>query len=161
MSKILIIKGADFSAVSIGQVPLDKVHISASASPSEGGVVSGAGYYDMDDVVTLVATANEGFDFDRWSDGVTNNTREIVVGEQDVNLTALFQPMDISEYVTESTESNNEFSRVLVDQNNLLIYGERLDGTIVDNSELIGNETFGDGTKVITVVNVYKNYEQD
>ena len=79
-----------------------------------------------------------------------------MVGEHDVNLIAQFQPMDISEYVTESTESNNEFSRVLVDQNNLLIYGERLDGTVVDNSELIGNETFGDGTKVITVVNVYK-----
>ena len=41
--------------------------ISASASPSAGGTVSGAGTYDQGSNCTLTATANTGYSFVRWT----------------------------------------------------------------------------------------------
>ena len=71
MGKILIIKGADFSENAIASI----VVIKTSVTPSGGGIVSGAGNYVSGDSVTLTATANPGFEFSRWSDGVTTASR--------------------------------------------------------------------------------------
>ncbi len=45
--------------------------ISASANPSEGGSVSGAGSYDYGSTCTLTATANTGYTFDNWTENGT------------------------------------------------------------------------------------------
>jgi hypothetical protein len=42
--------------------------VSATANPSEGGEVSGAGEYTHGQTVTLTATANEGYAFVNWTD---------------------------------------------------------------------------------------------
>ena len=49
------------------------VTISASADPTEGGVVTGAGTYELDSICTLTATANEGYTFVNW----TKNDEEV------------------------------------------------------------------------------------
>ena len=56
----------------------------------EMGEVSGSGSYEYGTVVTLTATAHEGYKFMQWSDGDTNATRTIIV-EGEVTLTATFE----------------------------------------------------------------------
>ena len=59
-------------------------------SAGEGGVVTGGGEYEYGDTVTLIATANKGYQFVRWSDGVTHSTRLLKV-ESDTTLFAEFE----------------------------------------------------------------------
>ncbi len=56
------------------------------------GTITGGGQYENGDVVTLTATANEGYYFVRWSDGVTENPRTVTVTES-LQLTAEFAPL--------------------------------------------------------------------
>ena len=56
---------------------------------AENGTVTGAGKYDYGTAVTLIATPAEGYRFVRWSDGVVNATRSIIVAS-DTILTAEF-----------------------------------------------------------------------
>ena len=63
----------------------------ALAEGCEGmGEVSGSGSYEYGTVVTLTATAHEGYKFMQWSDGDINATRTIIV-EGEVTLTATFE----------------------------------------------------------------------
>ena len=53
------------------------------------GTVTGAGEYTIDETATLTATAASGYVFSQWSDGVTDNPRQITV-TSDMTLTAVF-----------------------------------------------------------------------
>ncbi len=57
--------------------------------PPQGGSVKGAGTYDAGSSVTVEATANKGFKFTQWSDGVTSASR-VVKMDKDVTLSAYF-----------------------------------------------------------------------
>lgn len=50
-----------------GVVPVNSYTITATASPSDGGSVTGAGTYDEGSLVTLTATASNGYDFTNWT----------------------------------------------------------------------------------------------
>jgi hypothetical protein len=54
-----------------GAVQPPHVTVTTMASPAEGGSTSGDGEYLLDDTVTVVATANPGFAFAKWTDGGT------------------------------------------------------------------------------------------
>ncbi|MGN0186933.1 MAG: leucine-rich repeat protein [Paludibacteraceae bacterium] len=51
---------------------------------TEKGLVSGGGKYDAGKVVKLVADANEGFEFARWSDDNTDNPRWITITKNQI-----------------------------------------------------------------------------
>ena len=61
--------------------------LTLTASPAEGGTVSGAGQYEAGTAASIQATANSGYTFTRWSDGDTNATRSVTVNN-DLTLTA-------------------------------------------------------------------------
>lgn len=63
--------------------------ITADVSPSGSGYVSGTGSFYKGETTTLVATANTGYAFQQWSDGVLTDTRTITV-TQDATYTAVF-----------------------------------------------------------------------
>lgn len=69
---------------------------------SDYGTVSGSGSYLFGDTASIAATANEGFRFVSWSDGVADNSRAIRV-TQDTSLTAVFDTV----YFTLTLSSNN------------------------------------------------------
>ncbi len=58
---------ANFEASGISSV----YTITANASPSNGGTVTGAGQYESGEQCSLVATANEGYDFVKWTEDGT------------------------------------------------------------------------------------------
>lgn len=63
--------------------------IAVNAEPAEGGSVTGGGTYEEGTTVTLTATANEGYTFEGWSDGITQNPRTVTV-TGNMNFTARF-----------------------------------------------------------------------
>ena len=63
--------------------------ISLSASPANGGTVTGAGSYAKNATATIKAEAVSGYHFTQWSDGDTNATRTLTV-TADKSLTAIF-----------------------------------------------------------------------
>ena len=58
---------------------INSYQITATANPSVGGTVTGGGTYNHFDEVTLTATANEGYTFTGWDDGVQDAQRTVTV----------------------------------------------------------------------------------
>ena len=77
--------------------------VSASANPTEGGTVSGAGEYEADKTVTLTATASTGYTFINWTENgtevsidasytftVTGNRTLVANFEEEVTLSPIY-----------------------------------------------------------------------
>ena len=62
------------------------------ASPASGGTVAGSGAYTVGSSQTISATANGGWVFAQWQDGVTNNSRTVTVPAGGAAYTATFLP---------------------------------------------------------------------
>ena len=65
--------------------------IETAVIPLNSGIVTGGGNYPYGDTITLEAVANPGFIFERWTDSITDNPREVVV-TQDSTFIAMFSP---------------------------------------------------------------------
>ena len=68
--------------------------ITANASPSNGGTVTGAGQYESGEQCTLVANANEGYHFVKWTESgsqVSTNDHYTFTVTGNRNLVAVFQ----------------------------------------------------------------------
>ncbi len=59
--------------------PVTYYTITTNVSPAGAGTVSGGGTYPEGASVTLTATSNNGYTFDHWQDGNTQNPRTITV----------------------------------------------------------------------------------
>ena len=73
---------------------LQSFTITANANPTEGGSVSGAGTYNYNQSCTLIATANEGYDFVNWTENgnvVSNEAAYTFTVTGDRTLTANFE----------------------------------------------------------------------
>lgn len=70
------------------------VTVSATASPAEGGSVSGTGAYTMGEQVTLSATPSANYSFTRWTENgtqiATTSTLTFIAGSADRNFVAVF-----------------------------------------------------------------------
>ena len=63
--------------------------ISLLANSSKYGYVEGSGIYKQDTTITITAIPNKGYQFNQWSDGNTDNPRQVIV-TQDSVFTAIF-----------------------------------------------------------------------
>ena len=68
---------------------INEYNVTADKNISAAGTVTGDGVYEHNTTVQLTATANEGYRFKGWSDGVTDASREIIV-TKDTSITANF-----------------------------------------------------------------------
>ncbi len=64
--------------------------ISVGANTNDGGYVTGSGVYFVGSNDVLTATASNNWRFIRWTDGVTNNPRTVLVGASGASYTAVF-----------------------------------------------------------------------
>jgi hypothetical protein len=67
----------------------NKYTVTLSANNPDMGVVAGAGEYDEGAEIQIMATANSGYQFVKWSDEDTNNPRTITVNKT-IALIAIF-----------------------------------------------------------------------
>ena len=96
--------GAGNNAVINVVKPVRTIYITAS----EHGSVEGGGSYDLGAIATLKAIPDEGYSFDSWSDGNTDNPRTITVNE-DIRLSAKFTPNSYSlKYVVDGKTFKTE-----------------------------------------------------
>lgn len=65
--------------------------VSAQASPSNGGHITGTGTYLVGESITLNALADQGWRFVRWSDNNTSGSRQLIVPDGGMFLTAYFE----------------------------------------------------------------------
>lgn len=70
--------------------------ITTSVSPTEAGTVAGGGTYEYGTIKNLTATANSGYEFAEWNDGVKTASRNITVTEN-ASYTAVFKKVTLPE----------------------------------------------------------------
>ena len=70
--------------------------ITTAAEPAEGGIVTGGGVYNAQDVATLTATPNAGWEFVEWQDNSKENPRQVTV-TQNETWTARFKQIPQNE----------------------------------------------------------------
>lgn len=93
----------------------------------EQGLILGAGTYVVGSTATLVAIPNDGYIFAKWSDGITDETRQVFV-DHDIELSAFFSFTDVEENDAESfslyPNPANDVIRIegLEDASEVLIY---------------------------------------
>ncbi|MBQ8956937.1 MAG: choice-of-anchor J domain-containing protein [Bacteroidales bacterium] len=85
---ITVTGNATYTAI-FGEVGTTYYTITTNVSPAGAGTVTGGGTYEEGSVVTLTATANPGYTFDHWNDGVTQNPRTVTVTSS-MSFTAIF-----------------------------------------------------------------------
>ena len=96
-----------------------------SADATEGGSVEGGGLFDAGDMVTLTAIHEEGYHFEQWSDGSTDNPYTFEAKEH-VTLTAQFAPNAYEViYVIDGVEYKRES----------VLYGSKVSGVDVPAKE--------------------------
>ncbi|TAN36904.1 MAG: hypothetical protein EPN23_07235 [Verrucomicrobia bacterium] len=72
------------------------VIVTLQGNPASGGALTGAGTYGAGTLVALSAQPNLGWKFANWSDGDTNQTRQITLEATSTNLTANFSSAPMS-----------------------------------------------------------------
>lgn len=60
-------------------VEVKQYTITVNADPEKGGTVGGGGKYNENSEISIYATANSGYVFQKWSDGNTNASRKVKV----------------------------------------------------------------------------------
>ena len=84
------------SATYVAHFVVESFTITALANPTEGGVVTGSGTYEMLDECTVTATANEGYNFVNWTENgnvVSNEAAYTFAVTGDRTLVANFELM--------------------------------------------------------------------
>ena len=95
------------------QFEINSYTVTAFASPTEGGVITGAGSYTHLQEVTLTATPNEGYTFVRWRSGATTlstSATYVFNATADVEVAAVFTQFTGDLFFSEFIEgsSNNK-----------------------------------------------------
>lgn len=89
----------DVDNLTVTAIPLPMHNLTLAVNDTTMGSVSGAGTYEEGTNVTITATANEGYHFVTWSDGITASTRTVKV-DFDTSFTAFFAPDTLWHIVT-------------------------------------------------------------
>ncbi len=92
-------------------IPTTCYTVSASANPTEGGTVSGAGEYEQGATVTLSAVPNEGWRFVNWTengDTVSTNAAYSFTASADRSLTANFEQIPVTYYTISASANPTE-----------------------------------------------------
>ena len=87
-------------------------NITVIASNPNHGSVTGGGVYEANAEVTLTATAFEGYRFDVWSDGSTDNPRNITVTSDAMYVANFLEIPEIPVYTLTVLSINNAYGSV-------------------------------------------------
>ncbi len=102
---------SDWSAAETFTTPLDGPQtytLTVVANNDAWGTVTGSGTYTEGTEVTLTAAANDGYYFDRWSDGDTNDTRVVTVTANATYTANFAENGTHNTYYTVTVTSNND-----------------------------------------------------
>lgn len=167
MGKIIIIKGADFSKVSVEKVKLviNKFNISVFSNSEEFGTVTGGGIYEEGNVVTLSAIPNTDCEFVEWDDGVTDATRTIIAGENaKTSYTAIFKypwSFGVKNYEPKRSLFTTNIPFLLSEEANAKIAGNPISSVFTRICDTTHKDEFVDSTDYITLTIGYCDWNSD
>ena len=82
------------------KTPVTTYSVSITCNPNHGFILgTSSGEFAAGSTINVAAIEADGYRFMRWSDGITDNPRQIVV-DHDITLTALFESVGIDESQT-------------------------------------------------------------
>lgn len=116
----------------------NKFNVTVNVSPEFSGTVDGGGIYDDGSIATLTANPSSNYVFSSWSDGITDNPRNITVNS-DISLTAIFestitQPnIPNPPVVPPSYSYNDSFDSIISNSTSSIISGGSLSMIEVDH----------------------------
>ena len=94
---------------------------SLSVSIEGEGTVTGAGEYKSGTPATLTATPASGYTFTQWSDGNTDNPRDVIV-TGDATFTAVFEKNELPSDITlQENESSDYYTQFAQDYNGVTV----------------------------------------
>ena len=111
------------------------VNITAVPNPYEGGTASGTGIYNINDQVTLTATANTGYTFQNWTEDGTVVSNDVVYTFTAVTSRILVANFTINTY--EVTVAANPTNGGSVTGNDTYDYGETATVTATPNTNYV------------------------
>ena len=130
--------------------------ITTSVNDSDMGTVTAGGTYYEDTEVTLTATANAGYVFVQWSDGVTEETRTFTATEN-VNLEAIFAKASPRAWAydlrldADTDPANYIFTFTATSAGTATIFFTDEEGTsVAPTQEVVGTVAAGE-TKTVTI----------
>ena len=87
--RLITVTGNATYTATFSEVGTTYFTVTASVNPEGAGTVSGTGTFPAGASTQLIATANQGYTFNRWQDGSTTNPRTVTVNN-DMDFTAYF-----------------------------------------------------------------------
>ena len=115
--------------------------IIVSVNPENAGTVTGDGYYDVNDIVTLTASANAGYKFVNWTENgnvVSTESQYLFTFTTQRELVANFEVKEEDTVETEFVSKEPQMRNVLIEELTGINCGTCPDGHAVAN-ELIKN----------------------
>ena len=132
-----------------GDCPSTLYTVTATANPSEGGTVTGAGSFDQGETCTLTATANEGYTFINWTEsGVEVST----------DATYTFEVTADRELVANFEEINNTVEQTLTLSGGWSWWSTNLDITLEDLEAALGTACLGITSQHDGFISNYSGY---
>jgi hypothetical protein len=100
--------------------------VTLTVDDEKHGTVSGEGWYEDGQVITLIATPKEGFKFVSWSDGNPDATRELTV-DDDYELIAIFDEESAPQGLDSITNYQSPITnKVIINGQLFILRGEHL-----------------------------------
>ena len=123
------------SASFVAQFELQSCAINVSASPDQGGTVTGGGTYNYGDNLTVSATANEGYDFVNWTENgnvvsTSSNYSFTVTGSRTLVANFEAQTFDVKASIDPADAG-------YVTGEGTYTYGEEVTLTVVRNEDFV------------------------
>ena len=117
-----------------------------------GGTVSGDGVYEEGEIATITATPYSGYEFKEWSDGNTDNPRNIIV-TSDIELAAYFDEADFRYSINDDGRTVTlTYARRDIEVANIPRTVE-IDGTIYTVSKIGKDAFYGENLTSVTIPN--------
>lgn len=117
---ITVTENASYTA-SFAETPITTHTLTVNCNEELGFIIgSTSGSYVAGTEVTIAAIPRDGYRFDKWDDGITDNPRHLTI-DSDITLTALFVSVGID-------ESQNQMLRLYPNPTNDFVRIEGMDG---------------------------------
>ncbi|MBO7571901.1 MAG: C10 family peptidase [Bacteroidales bacterium] len=126
----------------VANFSIESYNISATANPSNGGTVSGAGEYDYGQTATLTATANEGYHFVNWIENGSEVSAEANYSFTATTDRTLVANFSINRYHVTATANDPA-------KGNVTIEGETTDGIYDYGTVLVMTATATEGNHFV------------
>lgn len=124
--------------------------VTVSATPSGSGTVTGGGTYASGSTVELYANASAGYEFQRWTDGITDNPRTVTVNGN-VSYTAQFKESTVTPTLLGDIVADGQINQQDLDAL-VEAYLNNTPVTKVTDIDSDGSLTIADITKLISLL---------